>query len=163
MSLESSWLGHRESVRSPFESIKCFGGNGEMLRRLLHGAVCLFQDTRRLIWFFTKPETAGVHAIPLTPARKVVLVTLSYVRGWRLPGGGRARHEEAEVAELRELREEIGMYSHGVVQDVARFNHRPDHRKDRSTLFIVRDVAYRPKWSLRGQGGAGVRFRPFAN
>jgi hypothetical protein len=31
---------------------------------------------------------------------------------------------------------------------VARFSHRPDFRNDRSALFVVRDVVYRPKWSL---------------
>ena len=119
-----------------------------MLSSLVHGVVNLFQRARRLLWFFTNPETAGVHAIALTPAGSVVLVTLSYAEGWRLPGGGRGREEEAKVAVLRELREEIGMTSHGGVQEIARFSHCPDFRNDRSNLFIVRDVIYAPRWSL---------------
>ncbi len=103
---------------------------------------------RRSLWFFTRPATSGVHALALTPQRRIVLVTLSYARGWRLPGGGRKRGEADEQAMLRELREEIGMTSHGGIEKVARFSHRPDFRQDRSSLFIVRDVAYRPKWSL---------------
>lgn len=36
----------------------------------------------------------------------------------------------------------------GAVRPVARFSHRPDYRNDRSSLFVVEDVAYRPRWSL---------------
>jgi hypothetical protein len=57
-----------------------------VLRGLLHRAVSAFQRARRTVWFFTRPTTYGVHAIPVTPAGKLVLVTLSYARGWRLPG-----------------------------------------------------------------------------
>lgn len=100
------------------------------------------------MWFFTRPSSAGVHAVALTPENRIVLVTLSYARGWRLPGGGRKVGEGDEEAMLRELREEIGMTGHGQVEKVARFSHRPDFRNDRSALFVVRDLAYRPKWSL---------------
>lgn len=75
-------------------------------------------------------------------------MTLSYARGWRLPGGGRKPDEDAEAAVLRELREEIGMTSCGAVRRVGRFSHHPDFRNDRSSLFVVEDVVYRPRWSL---------------
>ncbi len=75
-------------------------------------------------------------------------MTLSYARGWRLPGGGRKPEEEAEEAVLRELREEIGLISHGAVTKVTEFSHRPDFRNDRSSLLVVADVRYRPRWSL---------------
>jgi len=103
---------------------------------------------RRSVWFFTSPSTSGVHAVALTPEGKIILATLSYARGWRLPGGGRKRSESPEEGVLRELREEIGMISHGRVRKVANFSHRPDFRKDRSSLFVVEDVVYRPTWSL---------------
>lgn len=103
---------------------------------------------RRSVWFFTSPSTSGVHAVALTPERKIILVRLSYARGWRLPGGGRKADEGAEEAVLRELREEIGMISYGRVIKVANFSHRPDFRNDRSSLFIVEDVAYQPSFSL---------------
>jgi 8-oxo-dGTP pyrophosphatase MutT (NUDIX family) len=81
----------------------------------------------------------GVHAIALTPDRRIILVKLRYAPGWRLPGGGRDEHEEAEHSALRELREEIGMTSHGAVR-------RASPRSDE--LLIVDDVRYRPKrWS----------------
>ena len=107
-----------------------------------------FHRSRRLLWFFTNPATNGAHAIAITPDGKVVLVTLSYARGWRLPGGGVKSGEDPEEAVLRELREEIGMTSHGAVQKVTTFTHRPDFRKDESSLFVVRDVVYRQHWSL---------------
>lgn len=89
-----------------------------------------------------------MHAIALTPERRIILVMLSYARGWRLPGGGRKRGEDAETAIRRELAEEIGMTVCGALRQVARFSHQPDHRRDRSSLFVVEDVRYRPHWSL---------------
>ena len=75
-------------------------------------------------------------------------MTLSYARGWRLPGGGRKKSEDAEAAVLRELQEEIGLVSHGEVRKVTDFTHRPDHKRDRSSLFLIFDVIYHPCWSL---------------
>jgi ADP-ribose pyrophosphatase YjhB (NUDIX family) len=111
-----------------------------VLTSVLHRAVYAFQGLRRLLWFFTRPVTFGVHAVPITPAGELVLVKLSYARGWRLPGGGRKAGEAAEEAMLRELREEIGLISFGSLQEVTRFEHRPDFRKDQSRLFVVRGV-----------------------
>ena len=120
----------------------------QLLQRLLHRLVHRFQRGRRLLWFFTRPRTEGAHAIPVTPDGKIVLVTLSYARGWRLPGGGVKRGEDPEAAALRELREEIGMTAHGAVEKVTVFTHRPDFRQAVGSLFLVRDVTYRPRWSL---------------
>jgi len=49
---------------------------------------------------------------------------------------------------LRELREEIGLTDYGVIEAVTAFAHRPDHRRGKGTLFIVRGVVYQPRWSL---------------
>ncbi|HET9637984.1 MAG TPA: NUDIX domain-containing protein [Allosphingosinicella sp.] len=86
---------------------------------------------------------SGVHAVPLTGAGKVVLVRLTYAPGWRVPGGGRKRGEAPEQAMLRELREEIGLVSHGAIEGLEKV--RPG---DRSSYFLVRDVVYRPRRSL---------------
>jgi len=84
-------------------------------------------------------DRPGVHAIALTPERRIVLVKLRYAPGWRLPGGGREEREDAEESALRELREEIGMTSHGRVRRA--WPHSDE-------LLIVEDVRYRPKtWS----------------
>ena len=117
-------------------------------QKLLHALVNRFQQVRKILWFVTRPETNGVHAVPLTPEGKLVLVTLSYARGWRLPGGGLKAGEDPEQSVLRELREEIGLTGHGAVRKVANFSHRPDYRRGTSGLFVVEGVRYQPKWSL---------------
>lgn len=119
-----------------------------MITRLLHFGVSVFQSLRRSIWFFTEPATVGVHGIPVTPDGKIVLVKLSYARGWRLPGGGLKRDEDREAGMLRELREEIGLTAHQSVELVTGFEHRPDFRRGTASLFVVRGVRYRPRWSL---------------
>jgi len=103
---------------------------------------------RRSFWFFTSRHTGGAHAVAVTPGGKLVLVTLRYAYGWRLPGGGVKNREAPEEAVLRELREEIGMTSHGAVESVARFKHGTDGRESPSSLFVVRDIIYRAGWSI---------------
>jgi hypothetical protein len=49
---------------------------------------------------------------------------------------------------LRELREEIGMVSHGEVRLAAELEDAADHKRDLAALLIVRDVRYQPRrWS----------------
>jgi 8-oxo-dGTP pyrophosphatase MutT (NUDIX family) len=98
-------------------------------------------------WFVRRPRTYGAHAFALTPGRKLILVKLRCVPGWRLPGGGRDPGEEPAPAALRELREEIGMTSHGKVRLAAELEQRPDSRRDFVSLIIVEDVRYQPSWS----------------
>lgn len=107
-----------------------------------------FQQARRLIWSVTRPRTFGAHAVAITPRGRIVLVKLRYAPGWRLPGGGRKPSEDAETAVLRELREEIGMETCGAVQLAAELQESSDFKRDTAFLFIVRDVNYRPRWSL---------------
>ena len=107
-----------------------------------------FQSVRRARWFFTRPRTFGVHAVALTPQGRIVLVRLRYAPHWRLPGGGRGETEDPREAVLRELREEIGMTAHGQVEPLAELEESPDFKRDSVSLFIVRDVEYRPSWSL---------------
>lgn len=90
----------------------------------------------------------GVHALPLTEAGRVVLVLLTYAPGWRLPGGGLKRGEAAEEAILRELREEIGLVSHGAIERLEDPGADALPPGDRSAYFLVRDVVYRPRRSL---------------
>lgn len=119
-----------------------------MLGHLLHFGVNAFQALRRGVWFFSRPRTRGVHAVPLAPDGKIVLVTLSYAKGWRLPGGGRKSGEDPKEAILRELREEIGLTGYTDIEPVCDFTHRPDFRRGEATLFVVRGVQYQPRWSL---------------
>jgi 8-oxo-dGTP pyrophosphatase MutT (NUDIX family) len=79
-----------------------------------------------------------VHGIPLTTEGKVVLVTLSYARRWRLPGGGKKAAEDSRAAMLRELKEEIELTSYESAERISGFTHRPDHRHGQASLFVVR-------------------------
>ena len=103
-------------------------------------------------WFVRRPRTYGAHAIALTPERKIVLVKLRYARGWRVPGGGRGRDEDAESAAIRELREEIGMTSHGRIRLACELEERVTFKRDLAALLIVDDVRYKPpRWSWEVQ------------
>ncbi len=114
-----------------------------ILRTIVTGAYQLL----RAGWFVSRPRTFGAHALALTPDRKLILVKLRYAPGWRLPGGGRDKSEDAVEAGLRELREEIGMTDHGKVQRAAELEQRPDRRRDLVSLMVVEDVRYSPRWS----------------
>jgi len=102
----------------------------------------------KLNWLVRRPRTFGAHALALTPEGKAILVRLRYARGWRLPGGGHGEHEDPRDAVLRELREEIGMTAHGEVQLAGEIEETPDFKRDLASVFVVRDVRYRPRrWS----------------
>lgn len=105
----------------------------------------------------SRPRTLGVHGVPLTPEGKVILVTLSYAKGWRLPGGGRKTDEDPCAAILRELREEIGLVAYTSIEPVCDFEHRPDYRRGEATLYVIRGVQYRPRWSLEVKAVAAFR------
>ena len=102
----------------------------------------------KMVWRVRRPRTFGAHALALTPDRTAILVKLRYAEGWRLPGGGRREQEDPRDAVLRELREEIGMTSHGAVRLAAELDEDTDFKRDLAFLFIVEQVAYRPaRWS----------------
>lgn len=102
----------------------------------------------KAFWFVRRPKTYGAHAVAFTPEGKLILVRLRYAEGWRLPGGGRDPSEDPCAAALRELTEEIGMRAHGEVQLACELDESVDFKRDTSSVVIVRDVAYQPKWSL---------------
>jgi 8-oxo-dGTP pyrophosphatase MutT (NUDIX family) len=106
------------------------------------------QSLRRSLWFVSRPRTFGAHAIALTPAGNIILVKLRYAPGWGLPGGGRSETEAPVDAALRELREEIGMTSHGEVSPAGDFHESTDFKRDTAQVFLVRDVVYRPRWNF---------------
>jgi 8-oxo-dGTP pyrophosphatase MutT (NUDIX family) len=117
----------------------------QSVRVVLNGV----QIVRRAMWSITKPDVYGAHAIALTPAGKIILVKLSYADGWHLPGGGRKAGESAEQNIVRELTEEIGMLAHDGLEDAYESTEGRDFRRDHASVFIARNVKYRPRrWSL---------------
>jgi 8-oxo-dGTP pyrophosphatase MutT (NUDIX family) len=102
----------------------------------------------RLSWFIRRPKTFGAHALALTPEGKIILVRLRYAPFWRLPGGGRTPGEPPVDAALRELGEEIGMTGHSEAKAARDFEGSVHFKRDTASLVVVRDVRYRPRWSL---------------
>ena len=116
--------------------------------RMLRVALRSAHRLLKLGWFVRRPRTFGAHALAFTPEGRIILVRLRYASGWRLPGGGRCEREDPEHAVLRELREEIGMTSHGDVRLACELEEATDFKRDLASLLIVRDVLYTPrKWS----------------
>lgn len=115
--------------------------------RLLRPLFTAAHKLLKLAWFIRRPRTFGAHALAFTPEGKVILVRLRYAPGWRLPGGGRSEDEDPRDAVLRELREEIGMTSHGSVRRACDLEEMTDFKRDLASLLIVEDILYRPTWS----------------
>ena len=119
-----------------------------MIDAILRVAATAAHKLLRINWLFRRPRTFGTHAVALTPEGRLILVKLRYARGWRLPGGGRGEGEKPTDAALRELREEIGMTSHGAFQLARELEGSIDFKRDLASLVVVRDVEYRPRrWS----------------
>ncbi len=95
-------------------------------------------------WMVRRPRTFGAHALALTPDGKVILVKLRYAPGWRLPGGGIREGEDPATAVVRELREEIGLKSHGRVRSACALEEITSFKRDLASMLIVEDVLYNP-------------------
>lgn len=114
-----------------------------MVRRLADLAIrplaTAANKARRALRRRGRSAASGGHAIALTREGRIVLVKLRYAPGWRLPGGGRGDGESLRDVALRELREEIGMTSHGPVRPLAAID---------PSLVLVEQVAFVPRrWS----------------
>lgn len=108
----------------------------------------LFTSAHKMLqagWFLRRPRTHGAHALALTRERRLVLVRLRYAPGWRIPGGGRSADEDPSEAALRELREEIGLTSHGDVRLACEVEELVHFKHDLAALLIVEDVRYSPR------------------
>lgn len=114
------------------------------LRPAIRLAVTAVQAARKAFRSLSGTKPKGVHALPVTPDGRMVLVKLTYAPGWRLPGGGRSAEEAAEEAILRELREEIGLTGHDRAEKVSGWDEDWGGRNAPGALFILRGVTYRP-------------------
>ena len=64
---------------------------------------------RRVVRLLSPSFTVGANCVIINERGCVVLVRHSYRADWGLPGGLIGRHEEPDVAAVRETREEIGL------------------------------------------------------
>jgi ADP-ribose pyrophosphatase YjhB (NUDIX family) len=96
------------------------------------------------------PVVLGVAGAIFDPAGQVLLVKQSYMRGWRLPGGGVARGEAPSRAILRELAKEVGL-SGATAEFFGLYSRRAGWATNVIALYRVHDgkVAFRPNWEVR--------------
>lgn len=137
--------------------------SSSLLDKALRLALTGVHRLMKLGWFVRRPRTFGAHALAFTPEGRIILVKLRYAPGWRLPGGGRGEHEDPRDAVLRELREEIGMMSHGRVRRARDLEQSTDFKRDLASLLIVEEVSYRPRtwsWEVEAIMEAGVDALP---
>ncbi len=119
-----------------------------MLKPVIRLAMTLANRARWRLARLGRGPIRGVHAIVLTEQGQVVLVRLTYANGWHLPGGGRGRREPPEAAMLRELRQEIGLTAWRELRPLRRDVGMLVGRLSVNDIFLVRDAAWRPRWSL---------------
>ena len=74
---------------------------------------------------------------------EVLLVRMTYLRDWYLPGGGVDRGESLRAAALRELREETAYEASGLELHGIYFNGRKQ-RSDHVALFVTRNLSAVP-------------------
>jgi len=96
------------------------------------------------------PVVLGVAGAVFDPTGRVLLVKQSYMRGWRLPGGGVARGEAPSQALTRELAEEVGL-SGGVAEFFGLYSRKAGWATNVIALYRVSggEIAFRPNWEVR--------------
>ena len=137
-----------ELLRASASPLEVANAGSTLSDKLLRPLFTAAHRVLKLAWFVRRPRTFGAHAMAFTTEGRVIFIKLRYAPGWRLPGGGRPEHEDPRDAVLRELREEIGMTSHGRIRPACDLEQTTDFKRDLASLLIVEDVRYRPpRWS----------------
>jgi ADP-ribose pyrophosphatase YjhB (NUDIX family) len=97
------------------------------------------------------PVAFGVMGLALDSRGRVLLVRQSYMKGWRLPGGGPNRGEPPAEAILRELREEVGLTSCGAPEFFGLYTRKAGWVTNVVALYRLADfeLAFRPNWEVR--------------
>lgn len=96
------------------------------------------------------PVVLGVAGALFDPAGRVLLVRQSYMRGWRLPGGGVERGEAPSQAVLRELAEEVGL-SGADAEFFGLYSRKAGWATNVIALYRLSGgkVEFRPNWEVR--------------
>ena len=90
----------------------------------------------KLYWRVFRPTVLGSRAIVIKDD-SILLVRLSYTKGWYLPGGGVDRGESFEKAIVRELIEECAIEAHEP-KLFGKYQSTKYGKKDEVALFVVR-------------------------
>ena len=91
----------------------------------------------RWYWRLFRPTVLGVRVIVMR-GEEVLLVRMTYVNGWYLPGGGVDRGESFYEAARRELREECGIDA-SKPRLLGVFHTRQHGKSDHIALFVSTD------------------------
>lgn len=96
------------------------------------------------------PVVFGVAGAVFDSEGRVLLAKQSYMRGWRLPGGGVGRGEAPSRAVLRELAEEVGL-SGAHAELFGLYSRKAGWATNVIALYRVTGgaVAFRPNWEVR--------------
>jgi len=115
-----------------------------MKNPLLVGA----HQARRAWWRVSRPFSLGALALVVDGEGRVLLVELTYRRGWYLPGGGVRKREGLDEAARRELREEVGVVPTGPLRLQGVYWNFKDSRSDYVAVFVVESWTREPARSL---------------
>lgn len=86
----------------------------------------------------------GVQAIALVPDGRIILVSLRYLAGWHLPGGGAKRGESAVDAVLREMREETAMLGYARLTSLGVVHEKSSGVSTDIEVFLIEGVELGP-------------------
>jgi ADP-ribose pyrophosphatase YjhB (NUDIX family) len=86
----------------------------------------------------------GVQAIALAPDGRIILVSLRYLAGWHLPGGGAKRNESSVDAVLREMREETSMLSYARITSLGMVHEKSSGVSTDIEVFLIEGVELGP-------------------
>src|SRR4051794_28774061 len=78
---------------------------------MMNWVVAIAYRAERKVKAVLRIHQRGVQGLAFTADGKLILVSLRYLPGWHLPGGGVGWREPARDAILREMREETAMDS----------------------------------------------------
>ena len=96
------------------------------------------------------PVVLGVAGAYFDSDGRVLLVRQSYMKGWRLPGGGVDRGEAPSRAVLREMAEEVGL-SDADAEFFGLYSRRAGWATNVIALYRLSGgrVEFRPNWEVR--------------
>jgi ADP-ribose pyrophosphatase YjhB (NUDIX family) len=121
-----------------------FVGFGRQL--LTEGSVFRLAMTARAL---LAPVAFGVAGAIYDVSGNILLVRQTYMRGWRLPGGGVGRGESPSLAVRRELAEEVGLAG-GTAELFGLYSRKAGWATNVIALFRITgaEIAFQPNWEV---------------